>query len=157
MSNFSFLNQFRVQNESQKNDLENIFYPLSENDIQKAENDFGYSLPIELKDFYLKIGYGFFYQKNNDVNRFMDTTSLVQINLKQDEFGADPDLELYDDIYNDDKLLFFEVNEGVYLAIDKEDIEGNNAIYHFKTKIADSLENFILRLLEDPNLIDEQD
>ena len=61
----------------------------------------------------------------------MDTYSLQDINLRIGDFEYDPDLEIYDEIYNDDKLLFFEVNEGVYLAIDKIEHNEKNAIYYF--------------------------
>ena len=87
----------------------------------------------------MQIGYGFFFKNNEDINRFIDATSLAQINLQQNEFEEDPDLELYEEIYGGTKLLFLEISEGVYLAIDKDDIEGKNAIYYLKLKISDSL------------------
>lgn len=157
MSNFLFLNEYRVQNETQNNDLDNIFYPLSQDDIKKAEIEFGYELPTELKEFYLQIGYGFFHKAQGDINRLIDTTSLFQINLKQDEFEFDPDLEVYDDLYNGEKLLFFEVNEGVYLAIDKIAENGKNKIYYTDSKISDSLEEFIKSFLNNPELINQLD
>lgn len=157
MSKFFFLNEYRVQNEAQTNDLDNIFYPLSEDDVKKAEAEFEYELPTELKDFYVQIGYSFFHRSQVNVNRFLDTTSLFQINLKLDEFESDPDLEVYDDLYKGEKLLFFEVNEGVYLAIDKVDENGKNKIYYTDEVIADSLEAFIRSFLENPLLIDDLD
>jgi len=157
MSNFFFLNEYIVQNEIQNMDSDTIFYPLSEDDIKKAEAEFGYELPAELKDFYVQIGYGFFHRSQGDINRILDTASLLQINLKLDEFESDPDLEVYDDLYHGEKLLFFEVNEGVYLAIDKVDENGKNRIYYTDSVIADSLEDFIRSFLENPSLIDELD
>ena len=85
----------------------------------------------------------------------MDTYSLQDINLRTGDFEYDPDLEIYDEIYNDDKLLFFEVNEGVYLAIDKIEHNEKNARYYFGNKIADSLEEFIHKILEKPNFLNE--
>jgi len=157
MSNFLFLNEYRVQDETQDNDLDNIFYPLTEDDIKKAEAEFGYNLPKELKDFYLQIGYGFFHKSQGNINRLIDTTSLYQINLKQDEFEFDPDLEVYDDLYHGEKLLFYEINEGVYLAIDKVDENGKNKIYYTDSIISDSLEDFIKSFLMNPELINQLD
>ena len=62
-------------------------------------------------------------------------------------------MELYDQLYHGDKLLFFEVYEGVYLAIDKKDENGKNAIYYFSDKIADSLESFIKDFINNENLL----
>ncbi|RLJ75171.1 SMI1/KNR4 family protein [Pedobacter alluvionis] len=155
MSDFLFLDDYRGQEDSQNNDLEHVFYPLSKYEIKKAEDEFGYELPSELKDFYLQIGYGFFHKSLGEVNRLMDTTSLYQINLKQDEFENDPDLEVYDDLYNGEKLLFFEINEGVYLAIDKADENGKNKIYYMDSLIADSLEHFIKSFIVNPEMINE--
>ncbi|WP_367268576.1 SMI1/KNR4 family protein [uncultured Pedobacter sp.] len=78
MINFSFLNEYRVQSETQDNDLNNIFYPLTEDDIKNAEAEFGYELPKELKDFYLQIGYGFFHKSQGDINRLLDTLHCIR-------------------------------------------------------------------------------
>lgn len=157
MSNFSFLNEYRVQHDTQNNNFDHIFYPLTEGDIKKAEAKFDYGLPKELKNFYLQIGYVFFHKSQGNINRLIDTTSLYQINLKRDQFESDPDLEIYDDLYNGDKLLFYEINEGVYLAIDKVDEDGKNRIYYMNSILSDSLDEFIKAFLANPWLIDELD
>ena len=72
----------------------------------------------------------------------------LNLNLNTEDFEYDPDLETYDEIYNNDKLLFFEVKEGVYLTVDKIEHNEKNAIYYFENKIADSLEEFIHKILE---------
>ena len=41
--------------------------------------------------------------------------------------------------------IFFELCEGTYLHIDKKAIGSQNAIYFFERKIANSLEDFLLR------------
>ncbi|WP_293786911.1 hypothetical protein [uncultured Pedobacter sp.] len=82
---------------------------------------------------------------------------MYQINLKRDEFEFDPDLEVYDDLYKGEKVLFYEVNEGVYLAIDIVDENGKNKIYYPDAIIADSLEDFIKSFLTNPGLINQLD
>ncbi len=83
----------------------------------------------------------------------MGPETFADVNLKQDIYEYDPDLELYDDIYKGDKALFFEVNEGIYLAMDKDETEGKNAIYYFSHKVADSLEEFLKAFHDSPDLL----
>lgn len=155
MSDFTFLNIHRVVNEDQDNGLDTVFYPVTDKEIASLEVEIQSKLPTELVDFYSQVGYGFIRKKSGNINRFMDTYSLQDINLRTGDFEYDPDLEIYDEIYNDDKLLFFEVNEGVYLAIDKIEHNEKNAIYYFGNKIANSLEEFIHKILEKPNFLNE--
>ena len=154
MLNFSNLIAFRVNGVSDKNNLDHIFYPIENTNIRIAEEELGFSLPQELAVFFEKVGYGFFWQQNKDsFDRLLSPQQIAQINLKKDFYESDPDLEVYDDIYNEDKLLFFEVNEGLYLAIDKNSTNGKNAIYYFEKKIFDSFDDFIEALLVDQDLI----
>jgi hypothetical protein len=156
MGNFQILSPFKVK-DTTNNDLEHVFYKVEENNIDTAEKKLGFRLPKELASFYREIGYGFMNKGNGSFNRLVDPLSLVQIFLKEDFYEGDPDLEVYDDIYNNDKLLFFEVNEGTYLAIDKIDEGGKNKIYYFDKKVFDSLEEFITAFVANPDLIIEID
>lgn len=154
MSDFRFLEQFKVIDVNQDSALDHKLYSENLSDIAISEDKLGFPLPKELKDFYTQIGYGFFWQLNkSSFDRFLAANQVVQINLKEDFYEFDPDLELYDQLYHVDKLLFFEVNEGIYLAIDKKDENGKNAIYYFKDKIADSLESFIKDFIDNENLL----
>jgi hypothetical protein len=152
MENFQILSSFKVTNVTAENNLDHVFYPVK--DIELAEKKLGFPLPKELVSFYNEIGYGFFWQKNKDsFDRLLSPLQVAQITLKEDFYEEDPDLEVYDDLYNNDKLLFLEVNEGIYLAIDKADEGGKNKIYYFDQKIFNSLEDFIKEFIQNPNLI----
>ncbi|MCY8067653.1 SMI1/KNR4 family protein [Bacillus haynesii] len=95
------------------------FYELKENDLIKAEDRLGFLFPKELKEFYLEIGYGFINGNNNAINRFLDPATIADITLREDIYEFDPDL---DGIYEDEnKLVFYEVNEGVYVTLDLND------------------------------------
>jgi len=48
----------------------------------------------------------------------------------------------------EDKLIFFEVNESALLLIDISE-EQHNAVYYDDIKIADSLEEFLRKIMED--------
>ncbi len=128
-------------------------YVVSGEDIEKVEKII--LIPHELKLFYSVLGYGFFHRDIGASYRLIGPHNFEQINLKKDFYEFDPALEIYDTLYHGTKLLFFEVVEGTYLAIDKEDSNGKNAIYYFDQKIADSLEEFLLKFDSNPNLINE--
>ncbi|MDG5471392.1 SMI1/KNR4 family protein [Jeotgalibacillus sp. ET6] len=129
-----------------KND-KHKFIRLQENELLDAEERLGFELPNELKDFYLEVGYGFIKGSDgNAINRIMDPDTIADITLREGIFEFDPDLEgIYQD---DDKLVFYEVNEGVYLTLDLN-IPQQTPIYFFETQIAGSLEEFIRKVDED--------
>ncbi|CEY48710.1 Uncharacterised protein [Streptococcus pneumoniae] len=50
------------------------------------------------------------------INRIMDPDTIADITLREGIYEFDPDLEgIYEE---EDKLVFYEVNEGVYLTLD---------------------------------------
>ncbi|GHT15446.1 SMI1/KNR4 family protein [Bacteroidia bacterium] len=153
--NYGFLINYKVGSVSSDNELANIFYPIQRDNIELAEEKLGYKLPLDLKNFYQEIGYGFFHREQGSINRLLSPLQVAQINLKEGIYEADPDLDVYDDIYKNEKILFFEVNEGLYLAIDKENHNGNSSVYLFDKKISDSLKAFIKEFTNNPDLINE--
>lgn len=126
------------------NELENKTYNVPEDDILKAEQRMDISFPNDLKQLYSEVGYGFIKgQSANAINRILGPGVVADIRLREGIFEFDPDLdELFDD---EDKLVFFEVNEGVYISIDLQLV--NNPIYYFDIQIAESLEDFFKRFL----------
>ncbi|MCM2989149.1 SMI1/KNR4 family protein [Bacillus safensis] len=136
MAKFDF-----VKNEKHK------FIRLQENKLLNAEERLGFELPYELRDFYLEVGYGFIKGSDgNAINRIMGPDAIADITLREGIYEFDPDLEgIYEE---DDKLVFFEVNEGVYLTLDLNTPQ-QTPVYFFETQIADSLEEFIRKVDED--------
>lgn len=128
------------------NHLENKTYKVPEEDILKAEQRMKVDIPNDLKQLYLEVGYGFIKgESDNAINRILGPVAVADIRLREGIFEFDPDLdELYDD---ENKLIFFEVNEGVYISIDLQ-LE-NNPIFYFDTQIAESLEDFFKKFLND--------
>ncbi|WP_340371993.1 SMI1/KNR4 family protein [Peribacillus sp. FSL E2-0218] len=123
------------------------FFPLKEKDLIKAEERLGFRFPSELREFYLEVGYGFFKGNNeNSISRLMDPDTIADITLREGIYEYDPDLEgIYEEA---DKLVFYEVNEGVYLTLDLNDTQ-RTSVHFFDNKIADSLESFIKKVDED--------
>ncbi len=161
MEKFIFLKKFMLPNEEARNDFiyksyKHILFPLKEDDINKIGSTL--AIPSELKLFYHKIGYGFFFQEHSSFDRLLDPYSFKQINLREDFYKFDPELELYEKYYIlKNKLIFFEINEGVYLLISREDRNGQNAIYYFDKKIADSLEEFLIRFDQEGHYFENKD
>lgn len=124
--------------------LKHHFFPLSNPEIEMVNREI--EIPIELKKFYKTIGYGFLFQKDKDYfDRILDVISFKNINLRQDCYEYDPDLELYNSPNYSDKLIFFELSEGSYLLIEKTADNEKNAVYFFNEKIANSLQEFLMR------------
>lgn len=153
MNNFDFLKEYVLEKPSKDEPLQRHYlYRLSEQEINEVNEIL--PVPEELKAFYTAIGYGFFHKdRNAAINRLMDPDSFRMINLKEEYYEYDDDLELYDSIYQGEKLLFFEVNAGTYLAMDKEAQEGKNAIYYYSDRIAASLEDFLRDFASDPDYL----
>lgn len=156
MANFDFLAKYKVASDKEQDinigrPWKHLFIPVQPFELLEAENELGYRLPAELDAFYSEIGYGFFYNNSDkDFNRFLSPDILVEINLRQDEYEFDPDLDIYN---NPDRIIFFQVNEGVFLTIDKNENNGSSAIYFVTDRIAGSLKDFLLKYDADPDYL----
>ncbi|AXI29756.1 hypothetical protein CIB87_12305 [Priestia megaterium] len=129
------------------NQQDNQFYHVCEADIEDAERTLGLKFPFELRKFLLEVGYGFLRGSEYNINRIMGPSSIRDARLKVNDFELYPDIELYEEL-EEGKLLFFEANESALLLIEISE-EQNNAIYYDDIKIADSLEEFLEKVMED--------
>lgn len=134
--------------EKVQNNPNNILNKVEEEKVLLAEERMGLLIPDELRKFYLQVGCGKIYSLDNSINRLMGPLSCADIRLREDVYEYDPDLEVYE-LYEDDKMIFFEINEGVYALIELSNNE-HNKIYFADELIADSLEEF-LEKIEDSN------
>jgi len=124
---------------------ENSFYPVTVEEINEIENELGISLPKDLKDLYLEVGYGFIKGSEYNVNRVLDPYSIRDLSLKQNDFQYIPDIEIYSE-FEQDKLLFFKANESALMSIGLS--ENDNAIYYCDVRIAESLKEFLYKIQE---------
>lgn len=131
--------------EEGKKGSKHSFYKVDSFDIIDVEKKI--LLPKELKDFYLNVGYGLFFDSPDSyaIDKFYSPTEYCKINLRQDYYSHDPTLDLYKSEKFKDYFIFFEVVEGNYLLIDRKEINGKNAIFYIDEKIADSLEEFLVK------------
>lgn len=129
------------------NQKDNQFYSVCESDIEGVEGTLGLKLPFELRKFFLEVGYGFLQSSKDNINRIMGPSSIRDARLKVNDFEFYPDIELYEEL-EEGKLLFFEANESALLLIEISE-EPHNPIYYDDIKIADSLEEFLKKMVED--------
>lgn len=145
MADFEYYRQFILKENKSNPLLRHNFFSVSKEDIDVAEKSLGFCLPQGLVDFYLQIGYGFmFTHEEYTFNRLLHPSTIVAIQLREDQFEADPDLEIYDDI---SKIIFYQVNEGIYLTMDHS--KETSGIYYFENRIAESFYDFIIKLEQD--------
>ncbi|MBC1230715.1 hypothetical protein HB816_09685 [Listeria booriae] len=128
------------------NNPENSFYPLNLKDIEQVENELDLTFPNELRQFYLEIGYGFFKGSEYQINRLMDPESVRDFRLRVNDFEFFPDIEIYDE-HEEGKLIFFEASETALMSIGTE--KTDSRIYYYDIPIADSLEEFLIKMVED--------
>lgn len=148
---FNFLKECVVANESVKSDQTPIFYPLKSEEIEEAEDLLKMKFPKELKNFYKEIGYGFLEASSKFFfNRFMDPFSVVDFRLRQNIYEYNPNIDGVDD---EESLVFFEVTELSFLTIKFKQANGLGQcpIYSEDEKIADSLEEFLIKMGENPD------
>ena len=128
----------------------NKIYQTTTEKIDRAEKEMQIVFPKELREFYNLYGSGFINgELRKTVNRLLSPLQCADIRLRRDYYEYDPELESYKSdelIYN--RMIFFEVNEGSYLTISLDEGE-KNAIYYGDVKIADSLEEFLIKMYDD--------
>lgn len=130
-----------------KNQVGNQFFPVSEKELEEVELTLGLKFPYDLREFLLEVGYGFLRKSEYNINRIMGPNSIRDARLRVNDFEYYPDIEVYEEL-EEDKLIFFEANESALLLIDLNQ-EKNNSIYYDEIKIADSLEEFLRKVMED--------
>lgn len=129
-------------------EIENLakWYRLDMKAVNEAEQRMSFSFPKSLRTVYQKYGYGFVTNTEGAINRLMDPLTCADIRLREDIYECDPDLELYESSETD-KILFFEVNEGVYISIGIND----EKIYFMNEIIAYDLSEFLFKISENPD------
>ena len=129
-----------------KNQVGNQFFPVSEKEIKEVESALGLRFPYDLREFLLEVGYGFLRKSEYNINRILGPNSIKDARLKVNDFEYYPDIEVYEEL-EDGKLIFFEANESALLLIDLSE-DKNNSIYYDEIKIADSLEEFLRKVMD---------
>lgn len=129
------------------NNEANKFYNIDMEVVVEVEKELNITFPEMLKAFYRNYGYGFIHSKNGNINRIMDPNSVKDFRNREGDFEHYPDIEIYD-IYEVEKLIFFEANESTMISIGFGEIN-KNKIFCYDTLIANDLDEFITKLIAD--------
>ncbi|SDM25671.1 SMI1/KNR4 family protein [Sediminibacillus halophilus] len=129
-----------------KENQENSFYPVNENEIKEVEKELDLKFPKELVNFYIEVGYGFIKGSEFNINRIMDPYSVRDFRLRVNDFEFYPDIEIYDEFENN-KLIFFEGSEAALMSIELNE-NNRSAVYYYDIQIATSLEEFLRKIEE---------
>jgi hypothetical protein len=126
--------------EAIKENTQNQFYGISEQDITTAQERLGFRLPQSLVTFYQEVGYGFLSNGGSRAGRFMDPQSIAEFRMRTGQFEFSEDLEVYDS-FEETQLIFFEVDEFSFVGIGLMD----GKIYYLGNEIAEKLEIFLTK------------
>lgn len=118
-------------------------YKIELHEIEEAERRMGITIPCELRKFYQEVGYGYVKNEPGAINRLIDPLGCADIRMREDIYEYDLDLEMYES-YEENSLIFFEVNEGVYISIGLSD----GKIYFTDKVIAESLLDFLEKIVD---------
>lgn len=137
----------------QKNDKDRIF-SLEKKEIESAEKELGFQFPSDLREFYLKFGYGFIGDDPWSTVRLMDPFSVKDFHKGEGNYTINPEVDFYYD-YIDDKVVIFEEDAYTFLFMGLND----QKIYYCDEVVAESLDDFIEKMHEKPgfynDLLDE--
>ncbi|WEZ06997.1 SMI1/KNR4 family protein [Priestia flexa] len=129
-----------------KENQENSFYQVNENEIKEVEKELDLKFPKELVNFYIEVGYGFIKGSEFNINRIMDPYSVRDFRLRVNDFEFYPDIEIYDEFENN-RLIFFEGSESALMSIELNE-NNRSAVYYYDIQIATSLEEFLRKIEE---------
>lgn len=123
----------------------NKFFSVTKEDIGELQRNLKCDIPVELYEFWEKVGYGFITGSEYNINRIMDPLSVLDFRLRKGDFQFLPDIEIYDE-YEEGKLIFYEASESAYISIGISSSVTENKIFYYDVKIADSLYEFLQKI-----------
>ncbi|CAI6064789.1 Antitoxin YxxD [Paenibacillus sp. JJ-100] len=150
---FEILKKYVFDDPEQDDVWENkhAFFRIDEGELEETEEALGRDLPLELKTFYEEVGYGFLcIGEGNNVNRIISAIEIADFVEGINDYENDPRREYYNE---SDKMVFFEVSSDVFIVLDleQENSHGQCPLYYFNKKIANNIEEFIIKMDLEPN------
>ena len=106
----------------------------------------GEIIPDALTQFYLNVGYGFLETHRHNINRIMGPSSVEEFYFGTGQFQNSEEVEIFGK-YTKDKLVFFEVNESLFLSIGITKLN-KGKIYYYDDVIANDMSEFFEKYLE---------
>lgn len=162
MNNYDFLKQYIYKDyPSSKSDENNsnghVFLLFKEKDLQdikKLENEISISYSTDLINLYSDVGIGQLYAKFRDNYKYryrflwpMELLALYNEDYDEDEEFGGSRRNALDSLAENNRLSFMEASEHDFFEISLDD----ESIWIFGRKIANSLEEFLIKVLEEPD------
>ena len=135
-----------------------------DNDIKRLEERLKIQMPLELKHFLVNVGSGELFAGLPDeyIGQyiFLDVQSILGVYYKEEDidglFSSKRALAR-EHLINYHLLAFVDFSELSFLFISLDEEQGKNAIYYaIDTKIASSLEEFVERIIKEPDYFMEE-
>jgi hypothetical protein len=152
MEKYEYLRKYIRDKKDASGVRTNSFFLVSDDQILSSEQSLGFKFPSQLKEFWLKIGYGFlrsncFEEFNNtNVNRIITPDEIAGILLSDPDSPDCPVIPEFYDYLRPGYMPFFEIADSVSFLFMQPKSENPNAVWYGREKICDSFEEFIHRL-----------
>lgn len=130
----------------------NVRFPVSAEDIERAERRIGNRFPEQLRCFFSEVGCGFLKASQletsradfNYINRFLDPDEIADLLLGEDESV------LPSEGFGDGELPFFEIGDQLYLVMRE-----GRVCWPFGDVICDDFITFVTELVNHPRFYHE--
>lgn len=132
-------------------DCYNSFYPVSPQQIAKAERRLELHFPADLIAFFHEVGCGFLRSPTGErpaglstlLNRFLDPTEIADLVTGVDESGPNSG-------FPEGDLPFIEIGRRHYMILRRTDGGHSSVRWPYGEQITPSLVEFVRRLMVDP-------
>lgn len=174
MSTYNYLKKYKHENYIEYMDDDRNFNKLHvfqneaieeiNKNLEKLSTTLNISIPLELKNFYNEIGYGYFFHgvKNRfgtpnilSLEEILDTYIINEEDEnKEENWDSDCGIkkeEYIEELKNEGRLLFCEpdYNYGLTVGINEVNDNGECPVYYYDEKIAHNLKEFIKKIYID--------
>jgi len=130
--------------------VQNEFYAVSEAEVKQLEGDLGFSLPAQLRNFYINVGSGFLNvdalgQHQNDYPNNIIDLDRMRLFWRREEVSFEYDHE----IVAPDELVFFDMGSYMYLVV-RPFSDQPNAVYYPRDQkpVAADFNDFVFKLYQ---------
>lgn len=153
MKKYKYLEKYICKQKDSNGVRSNSFFSINSEEIIFEEKKIEFDFPMQLKDFWSEIGYGFFHlSKNGKIqntysNRLLPPDEIKEILLSDEDDPNCPVIyEFYENLTEGD-MPFFEIGDSVSFLYMRPKSDKPNAVYDaLGNEISPTFEEFIYKL-----------
>ena len=148
---YNIFKDYVVDNEKIKNNKKVIFYPVTIDEINSAENQMNKQFPDSIKQFYLEVGWGFFEDESKSfINLLMSPSDIADFYCAKGNYVYAEEREFLEE----NEFVFFEVDANCHITLNLVN-SSEDGIYFGTDKIAENLIDFVKKMSENSNYYDD--